>query len=360
MSTPDASRSERPRHRLIMVGAGGMAGNWIRTYFAPHRDRVEIVAIADVNPVALERSGDFLGLPAGRRFARMEDAFEAVEADCCGIGVPPTFHRPAVELATARGLHILSEKPMADTWDDAVAIYRAVKSAGVKMQVVQNYRFTPRIQTLQRALASGRLGRIRYVVARFGADYRQPLSWGAAFRHEMRHAILIEGSIHHFDQIRHLSHADCATIAGWEWNPGAASFQGECLTLYTMRLTSGAFAQYEGSGLAAGWQNTWHGEYYRVECEGGAAVLDRDHVVRLQEHERGRGLRVEEVPAVRLEHEGHPAVMGQFLDWLDGGPEPPTAVSDNIKSTAMLYGAIEASATSQTVDVAAMVAAATG
>jgi predicted dehydrogenase len=338
-----------------MVGAGGMAGNWIRTYLAPYRDRVEIVALVDVDPAALQRSGDLLGLPPARRFARMEDAFASVEADCCGVAVPPQFHRPAAELAAARGLHILSEKPIAGTWDDTVAIYRAARAAGVKMQVIQNYRYTPRIQTLKRVLDSGRLGRIYYVAARFGADYRQPLSWGRAFRHEMRHAILVEGSIHHFDQIRHLSRADCATIAGWEWNPGAPSFRGECLTLYTMKMADGTYAHYEGSGLAAGWQNGWHGEYYRVECEGGAVVLDRDHVVRVQEHEPGQGLRIWEVPAVRLEREGHSAIVGQFLDWVDGGPEPPTAIDDNLASNAMLFGAIEASARGQTVDVAAMI-----
>jgi predicted dehydrogenase len=348
------------RHRWIMIGAGGMAGNWIRRFLEPHRERVEIVAIVDVDEAALGRSGDFLRLPAERRFRRMEEAFQEVEADCCGVAVPPRFHRQAVELAAGRGLHILSEKPIADTWEDAAAIYRAVREAGVKMQVMQNYRYTPRIQTLKQVLDSGRLGRLHYVVARFGADYRQPLSWGAAFRHEMRHAILVEGSIHHFDQIRHLSGADCLAISGWEWNPGAPSFRGECLTLYTMRLSEGRYAQYEGSGLAAGWQNTWHGEYYRVEGEAGAVVLDRDHVVRVQEHTRGEGLRTWEVPTVRLEREGHVAVMGQFLDWLDGGPAPATVIEDNLKSNAMLFGAIEASASGQTVDVAAMVEQATG
>ncbi|HEV2125695.1 MAG TPA: hypothetical protein VGW38_23320, partial [Chloroflexota bacterium] len=145
-------------------------------------------------------------------------------------------------------------------------------------------------------------------------------------------------------------------IAGWEWNPGAPSFKGECLTLYTMQLTNGKHAQYEGSGLAAGWQNTWHHEYYQVQCEGGAIVLDRDDVVRVEEHERGKGLRTWEVPTVQLPLEGHAAVIGQFLDWLDGGPEPATVIEDNIKSAAMLFGAIEASATGQTVDVTGMVA----
>jgi len=353
----------RAPRRWLMIGAGGMARNWVMRFLEPHRQRIEIVGLVDVNPQALQQSGDFLQLPDNRRFTSMEAAFDTVQADCVGVCVPPAFHRKAIELAAQRGWDVLSEKPMAETWEDSVAIYRAARAArdgqGIKLQIVQNYRYTPRIQTLKRVLDSGRLGRINYVVARFAADYRQPLSWGAAFRHEMRHPLLIEGSIHHFDQIRHLSGQDCARIAGWEWNPGppgGASFKGECLTLYTMQLTGGAHAQYEGSGLAAGWQNSWHGEYYRIECEAGAVVLDRDHVVRIQEHERGRGLRLEEVPTVQLELEGHQAIIGQFLDWLDGSPPPPTHAADNIKSTATLFAAIQSSTTNQVVDVTAMIA----
>ena len=50
--------------------------------------------------------------------------------NCCAIVIPPAAHRRAVELAAARGLDILSEKPLADSWEDSVAIYRAAKAAG--------------------------------------------------------------------------------------------------------------------------------------------------------------------------------------------------------------------------------------
>ena len=62
-------------------------------------------------------------------------------------------------------------------------------------------------------LTSGRLGRLNYLVSRFAADYREYGSWGI-FRHEILHALLVEGGIHHFDQIRNLAGAHCATIFG--------------------------------------------------------------------------------------------------------------------------------------------------
>lgn len=340
------------RYRCLMIGAGGMASAWIRHFFPHFADRMEIVGLVDIQSEALNSSGDFLGLPASRRFTTMEAAFKSVEADFCTIVIPPAVHREAVLWAVERNMPILSEKPIADTWEACVDIYRAVTRAGLKMQVVQNYRYTPRILTLQQVLCEGRLGRLNYLVARFASDYRVRGSWGM-FRHEIPHSLLVEGSVHHFDQLRHLSASDCQTIAGWEWNPGHPSFDGECCGLYVMCMANEVKAQYEGNCLEAGWQNSWHQEYYRAECENGAAIVDRDGVVRLLEHIPGRGLKTEELPPVRPTWEGHQAIIVQFLDWLDGGPEPATVLADNLKSAAMLFGAIEASETGQTVDVAA-------
>ena len=221
-------------HKWLVIGAGGMAGNWLRRFLPAHGERVQIAGIVDVNADVLEVARRDLGLRTDQCFTKMTEAFDTVDADAVAIVVPPQFHREAVENACRRGLPILSEKPIAGTWEDVSAIARAVDHAGVRMVVMQNYRYTPRIQTLKKVLDSGRVGAVRYAVARFAADYREPLSWGAPFRHEMAHALLVEGSIHHFDQLRHLTGQDCVSIAGREWNPGAPSFKGECLALYTM------------------------------------------------------------------------------------------------------------------------------
>jgi hypothetical protein len=116
---------------------------------------------------------------------------------------------------------------------------------------------------------------------------------------------------------------------------------------------------YEGNCLEAGWQNSWHQEYYRIEGEEGALVLDRDGTVRLLRHTAGRGLTTEELPAIRRPHEGHVAVVEQFLTWMEGGPAPETVLQDNIQSAGMLFAAIDASHTGHAVDVQAKVREAT-
>jgi predicted dehydrogenase len=186
------------------------------------------------------------------------------------------------------------------------------------------------------------------------------------FRHEMQHGLLIEGGIHHLDQLRNLCGADCQTITGWDWNPGhvrgataawrsSDAFDGEACALFVLRMTNGSFASYEGNNLESGKTNSWYGEFYRLECEGGAVVLDRDHVVRIEERSAAGTLQTGEVPQIEVTWEGHQAVAAQFLDWLDGGPPPATTLADNLQSTAMLFAAIRASEAGMTVDVQELV-----
>lgn len=348
------------KHRAVMIGAGGIARSWRERFLPPFAERLQIAALVDVNRDVLDAAADSLGVPADARFTDMRDAFAAVprlDVECCIIAIPPTFHKPAALGAMEAELAILSEKPVADTWESAVDIYRAARQHNARMQIIQNYRYTPNIITLKSVLDSGRLGRIRYVVGQFAADYRRPLAWGAAFRHEIPHTLLIEGAVHHFDQIRNLSGANCATITGVDWLPeGADSFKGECVGLFVMRMTNGIMAQYEGTCLAAGRQQTWHEELYRVECEGGAVVTDSSTHVWIEEHSPATGLRTEDVPLIQPQWPGHQAMIAHFVDWLDGGPTPPTVIADNIQTTAMLFGAIEASVENRVVDVAAKVA----
>jgi predicted dehydrogenase len=331
-----------------------MAGAWIRHFFPPFAERVEIVGLVDVNPAALAESGGFLGLPADRLFTEHRAAFEAVAADFCCIVTPPACHEEAVMLAAVRGMDILSEKPIADTWEACGRIVQAVRQAGVRMMITQNYRYTPRILGFRQALAEQRLGRLNYLVARFAADYRQYGAWGI-FRHEIPHALLVEGAIHHFDQLRNLAGADCQTICGYEWNPAWSSFKGESAGLLLMRFANGVPAHYEGNCSAVGEQNNWHGEYYRAECEGGAVVLGADNRLWFEQHTPGQGMTLTEAPLVYPRWEGHMAIVAQFLDWLDGGETPATVLEENLKSAAMMFGAMEASATGTVVDVEAMV-----
>lgn len=325
--------------RLLMVGAGGFAGSWIRDFLPEFlKDRVEVAGLVDRDEAALDCAADALGLGPDQRFANFADAFREVEADFCALVIPPAAHHQAAMLAVEHGIHILSEKPIADTLEATREIHRAVTGSGLKMAVTQNYRFTARMLTFRHALRNSGLGRLNYLMARFAADYRDYGSWGATFRHDIPDALLIEGAVHHFDMIRNLTGADCEVISGICWNPPWSSFKGDSSGLYVMDMSNDSKACYEGNCSEAGVSNSWHSEYYRAECENGAAILDADHVVRVIRD----GEQTQEVPQVPADAHGHQTVIRDFLNWLDGGPEPETSLRDNVKSMAMIFAGIDA------------------
>lgn len=339
--------------RCLLIGAGGIGGAWIRRFTTVHRDRLQISAIVDIVPKVLREAGDFLDLPQSDRYNTMDDAFADAAVDFCVVAVPPRHHREAILKAVERALPVLSEKPISDKLSEVTEIVQAVNKAGVKMVVIQNYRFTPRMLAFRDVLRSGRLGRLQYLVARFQADYRVFGSWGAKlglsdFRHEMDDPLVIDASIHHFDMIRNLTGGDCRTISGIGWNPSWGSFGGLSGGLYLCSMDNDTRALYEGNLSGAGHQNTWHQEHYRAECESGALSIDDDDVMRL--HRAGEPDEIVPIPKTRLY--GHQQIIGDFLDWLEGDDPPETVLADNVKSMAMVFAAAETGKMGRTVDVA--------
>lgn len=346
------------KKRCLMLGAGGMAGGWIRNFFPAFAERMEIVGLVDIKEDVLHGSGDFLGLPKSARFTDAAKAFEKVEADFCTIVTPPWVHEQGVMLALEKKMPILSEKPIADTWQACINVYKAVTKARLKMEVIQNYRYNATMLTMRDVLRSGRLGSINYIVARFADDYRKFGAWGK-FRHEMPHGLLVEGGVHHLDMLRNLSGGDTKRICGWEWNPSWSSFKGESNALLVLEMTNGVHASYEGNCNEAGVRNSWHREYYRAECEGGAVTIDSDHIVRIWERTEAGGNRMTEVPILTPKYAGHMWQIDEFLTWLDGGKEPDTVLADNVKSAATMFAGIVASGDHTSVDVEEMVKKAT-
>ncbi|MGM0492307.1 MAG: Gfo/Idh/MocA family protein [Armatimonadota bacterium] len=338
--------------RCIVVGCGGRGGYWTNRVLADMTDQVEVVGLVDVQQEPLDQGAETHGLSESALFTDAGEALDAVEADFALISTPPWIHEANVRAACERELDILMEKPVADTLEASVRIKKMVDEAGVACQIVQNYRYSPFMLAFRKAVQDGGIGRLSYVMARFAADYNPPKSWGKRFRHEMDHALLIEGSVHHFDMIRNVSGRDCEEIFGYGWIPAWADFEGNSNGLYVMKLTDDAYANYEGSCTTEGYENKWHQEYYRAECEEGAVVVGSDNIVKI--------LRVdgeEEVvqQPVDVPEQGE-AIVLEFLEYLGTGVPSQTALEDNMKSVGMVFAAIKCDETGRPVNVNEMLA----
>ena len=82
------------------------------------------------------------------------------------IATPDFAHREIAVAAAQAGKHILVEKPLATTVEDAEAILRAVDAAGVKLMVDFHNRVNPAFVTTRQAVQAGELGELKYIYVR--------------------------------------------------------------------------------------------------------------------------------------------------------------------------------------------------
>ena len=147
--------------RTAVIGVGAMGVNHARIY--ADMPEVELVAVADSESQLLEN--------IQRRFhvETFQDPIELLETmrpDAVSIAVPTVEH-PAVALAAIEaGAHILLEKPIAFSLDEAERIIQAADQANVKLMVGHIERFNPAISELRARLIAGELGRVYQIDAR--------------------------------------------------------------------------------------------------------------------------------------------------------------------------------------------------
>jgi predicted dehydrogenase len=329
---------------------------------------IEVVAAVDLNPDALQNAREGLGLCADQCYTDIQRAFDENEADFCTVVVPPAFHESVVDVALAHGLHILSEKPIADSMAASVRIADKVACAGVKMGVTMSHRFRQDITTLRAAIRSGRYGALDYLVCRFTCECRSYGMWGK-FRYEIPDPLMIEGAVHHLDLLVDMAApsagARCRTLYAQTWQPSWGEFAGDAQALVTMQVVGGTRVLYEGAKTNAVGLNGWGEEYIRAECSEATLILSHGQIECMgydpsranPRRREGQGV---EVPLLEQAKWANAWLVEKFVHWLDGGEPMETNVEDNLQSVALIFAAIESSRTGQPVQVQQFLAEARG
>lgn len=122
-----------------------------------HEKSVELVAVCDVNPRALEGAAD---RQKTRAFSNLEALLEKSDCDLVILATPSGLHAEQVVQIAASGRHVMTEKPMATRWKDGQRMVQACDAAGVRLFVVKQNRHNPTLQLLKRAIDKKRFGRI--------------------------------------------------------------------------------------------------------------------------------------------------------------------------------------------------------
>jgi predicted dehydrogenase len=169
--------------RFGIVGMGGMgnghAGNM------PGIAEARLTAVCDTSPDALRAATEEYEVPG---FATHTELLDSGLVDAILVATPHYFHPPIAIDAMRRGIHVISEKPMAVTVSAADAMIQAAQESGVVFAVMFQSRAMPIHQAAKKLVDEGRLGplyRTLLIDAHFRSQaYYDSASWRATWRGE--------------------------------------------------------------------------------------------------------------------------------------------------------------------------------
>src|SRR5918995_2396518 len=247
--------------RVGLVGAGFMGGVHLNAYAGI--PEVEVVGVADARVEAAAAGAKMVG---ARPYASYEDLVAMEEVEVVDVCLPTAFHRDLAIKAAGEGRHIILEKPIARTMEDAQQILEAFSGDGPRLFVGHVVRFFPEYVGIKQKIDAGDLGTIGVV----RTSRRSPFllgwnDWYADWR--VSGGVLLDLVIHDFDFLRwcfgEVERVYARGVMGREYNRLDYA-------LTTLRFEGGPIAHVEGHwGYPAPFE-------YSIEVAGSKGLVTSD------------------------------------------------------------------------------------
>lgn len=335
---------------VVLVGCGAMSKHWLDA--VKQIDGLAIVGLVDLDAErakARAREYELTGAVIG---TSLDKVLDQTRPDAVFDIVVPAARRDVALSAFAHNCHLLTEKPLADSPENARAIVEAARRAGRVHAVVQNRRYVANVRRIRRFLDSGSIGKPTSI----HADFFVAPHFGG-FREEMAHVLLLDMAIHTFDAARYMVGGEPASVYCQEWEPASSWYRQGSSASAVFDLGGGKVFTYAGSWCAAGFRTSWEGSW-RIVAEHGSLAWDGHDAltaelvlpVRDGLFDKTEPVEVPPLdPADRVD--GHLGIIKDFMHAIETGTQPETRGDDNIKSVAMVFGAIESAETGRRVAI---------
>jgi predicted dehydrogenase len=225
-----------------VIGAGNIGRKHVETM--RQEPMCRLTGIADPTPEAAAYAAG-IDVPCFAGYAEMLDG---VKPEAAIIATPNVLHVQAGLACAERGVHMLVEKPLADTVESATQLALAADRAGVVLLVGHHRRHNPVIEKAREVVASGGIGRVTTVSAQWmllkSSDY-----FAIAHRREPGAGPLLTNAIHDIDDLRFI----CGEITSVQAISSSAvrGFAVEDTAVVLLQFASGALGTLTVSDTAA-------------------------------------------------------------------------------------------------------------
>lgn len=143
--------------KIGLFGCGGIAEVHAAGYLKLG-EAARIIAVSDVVAANMQKLAERVG--GAQTFSDFHALLAAADVDAIDVCLPHHLHQKAVVAAATAGKHILCEKPLCLTLDEAESIRAAIAESGVTLMCAHNQLFLPAIQHAKALLAQGILSKV--------------------------------------------------------------------------------------------------------------------------------------------------------------------------------------------------------
>ena len=149
------------RLKVGIIGTGWIAEAHIKSY--KNMPDVDVVAAADLIPGKAEAFMEEYGVQGVRFYPSHKEMLDNEQLDAVSVCTYNTTHAECTIYALEKGVHVLLEKPMTVTLEEAVAIMKAEKKSGKVLSIGFQPRGDANMQYIKHIVESGELGKIYYI-----------------------------------------------------------------------------------------------------------------------------------------------------------------------------------------------------
>ena len=254
--------------------------------------------------------------------------------DAAVICAPNADHRAWVERASAAGVSVLCEKPLAPTLDEARAIVEIWESAGTEIGVAMPLRFSEPARRAKRALDDGEIGSVRAISGTNRG--KMPGGWFADSEKAGGGAAM-DHTVHIVDLVSHLTGEAVAEVYA-ELDTRFHDIPVDDVNVLSMELTDGTPFLLDGSWSIPETWHTWGDATVELLGEDGTLAVDStdQSVVHTVASGPDAGVRT-----VSHATNTSAALIADFVESVREGRDPMTTPDEGLKAVAVVEAAYE-------------------
>ncbi len=147
--------------KVAIVGCGRVSQFHVEA-LTHQSEHFELVALCDANQAAMKKLAEGTNATL---YADLTSLLQDSDADVVTLCTPSGHHARQAQQVARAGKHVITEKPMATRYEDAVQMVKTADDEGVRLFVVKQNRYNAPIQALKKALAENKFGKVYFASA---------------------------------------------------------------------------------------------------------------------------------------------------------------------------------------------------